>query len=285
MCASGELRPAPMVFSDRCVAPISSHFSTKPAHFLGSSATDRKPALYADVVRVTAGVPGVASHALHRAAALVVGRKQREPPVSHPGDPAQHLVGAASEPDGDGTLDRKRVDPGVRDLVPPPVQCHQVLAPQGAHHLDLLLRPAAPVVEVLPQRLVLDGVPAYTHAEPQPSTGQHVDRGGLLGHEGRLALRQDYHPADQLNALGDPRQVSEQDEGLVKHVRVPVRPGPPGPARDVGPEDVIERQQVVEAHLFGSLGVVPYGCGVRADLRLWKDNPYLHTITSRYAIH
>ena len=53
------------------------------------------------------------------------------------------------------------------------------------------------LVNVSPERLVLDGVPAQADAEPEPPAGQQVDLGGLLGHQRRLPLRQDDDAGDE----------------------------------------------------------------------------------------
>ena len=72
---------------------------------------------------------------------------------------------------------------------------------QPAQQRDLLGHPSSPLAEGLAERLVLDGVPADADAEPEPSLGQQVDLGGLLGDEGGLPLRQDDHPGDQLERV------------------------------------------------------------------------------------
>jgi hypothetical protein len=57
------------------------------------------------------------------------------------------------------------------------------LGPQGLHQLDLLLRPAAAVMEVFVEADKLDLVPADPDAKPEPSARQYVEAGRLLGDE------------------------------------------------------------------------------------------------------
>ena len=71
------------------------------------------------------------------------------------------------------------------------VEVDELFGPERAQQRDLLLDAAAAVVEVLAERLELDGVPADADAEPQAAAGEHVDLRRLLGDERGLALRQD----------------------------------------------------------------------------------------------
>ena len=152
-----------------------------------------------------------------------------------------------------------------------PVERDQVLGPQTAHQLDLLLGAAAPIMKILAERLVLDGVPAHADAEAEPAAAQHVHRGGLLRHERRLALRQDDDAGDELDALGDAGEVAEQHERLVELVGVAVGAAPALAARGVRAEHVVEGEQVVVAQLFGGLGVLLDGGGVGGYLGLGED--------------
>ena len=47
------------------------------------------------------------------------------------------------------------------------------------------------LMEVLVQGDVFNLVPAQPHTQAQPPAAQHIQRGGLLGHQDGLALRQD----------------------------------------------------------------------------------------------
>ena len=55
----------------------------------------------------------------------------------------------------------------------------------------MLLGAAAAVVEAHAHAFQLDLVPADADAQAQASAGEQVNLGGLLGDQGRLALRQD----------------------------------------------------------------------------------------------
>src|SRR5262249_61084111 len=105
-------------------------------------------------------------------ASLVVGREVRAPTGGEPPDPpgrrlGRHRVIAAAhaEPDGNGPLDRHRVQPSVIDPMELAPEVDDLLRPQKAHHLDLLGATPAAVLEPLVERLALDRVPP--HADPQ----------------------------------------------------------------------------------------------------------------------
>ncbi len=55
--------------------------------------------------------------------------------------------------------------------------------------------------EVGAEPFVLGEVPAHADGHPQSAAAQDVDRRVLLGGERRLALRQDQHARDELDAL------------------------------------------------------------------------------------
>ena len=99
------------------------------------------------------------------------------------------------------------------------------------------------------ERLVLDGVPAEPDAEPEPSLGQQVDLGGLLGDERRLALGQDDHAGDQLER-GARGEVAEQHERLVERRVHVVRAVPRRVRLGIGAEHVVVGEQVGEPELL-----------------------------------
>ncbi len=69
-----------------------------------------------------------------------------------------------SEPDRDAAADRQRIDARVVDVMPPPLELHMLLGPQGLHELHLLLRPPSPIVKILVEAYELHFVPA----DPNP---------------------------------------------------------------------------------------------------------------------
>src|SRR5215510_816801 len=114
--------------------------------------TDRFPALHSfyPVIRSragqvhasfqtkgTGGATGFLSilpYAGNDRSALIVQIKEGKPPVSQTRNAAhasfrwqRHLGRTRANPDGDGLLDRSRIDPGVRDLMPPPAIRHHLL--------------------------------------------------------------------------------------------------------------------------------------------------------------
>ena len=122
---------------------------------------------------------------------------------------------------------------------------HHGLAQESAQQRHLLRQPTSTVAERRAERLVLDSVPTESDAEAEPSLGQQVDLGGLLGHERRLALGQDDHPGHQLEP-GARGEIAEQHEGLVERRGDVVRTAPRGVRLGIGAEHVVVRQQVGE---------------------------------------
>src|SRR5215510_15472891 len=106
------------------------------------------------------------------------------------------------------------------------VERHQLTRPQRAHHLDLLFDSPATRGEIYAERLELHRVPADGNAEAESSTRKHIDRGGLLGDERGLALRQDDDARHQLDPARDRGEKSEEHERLVEGVTIGVRPFP-----------------------------------------------------------
>src|SRR5215475_7032057 len=85
----------------------------------------------------TTGFLSILPYASNDRFALVMQIKEGKPPVSQTRNAAharfrrqRHLGRTRANPDGDGLLDRSRIDPGVRDLMPPPAIRHHLLGPQ-----------------------------------------------------------------------------------------------------------------------------------------------------------
>src|SRR5262245_21696075 len=129
--------------------------------------------------------------------ALVMQIKERKPPVSQTRNAAhagfrwqRHLGRTRANPDGDGLLDRSRIDPGVRDLMPPTTIRHHLLGPQQAQHLNLFLAAAAAGPKILAERLIFHRIPADADTKAQASATQHIHLRSLLCHQSGLTLRQ-----------------------------------------------------------------------------------------------
>ncbi len=74
-------------------------------------------------------------------------------------------------------------------------------------------------MKVLVEADELHLVPADPDAEAEAPARQHVERGGLLGDEHRLTLRQDQHLGGK---IGDPRAAGEEAK---QHERVVIPAG------------------------------------------------------------
>ena len=67
--------------------------------------------------------------------------------------------------------------------------------------------------------------PADADSEPQATTREQIDIGGLPCHERCLTLRKDQDPGREADPLRDAGQVPEHDERVVKRVMLVVRAG------------------------------------------------------------
>ena len=195
-----------------------------------------------------------------------------KPAVAQAANPIKHSVGAAAEPDGDGALHRQGVDAGVADFVVAAVVVDHFLRPQHPQHLHLFGAAAAAIAEVFAQSLELHIVPAHADAQAQAAAGQHIHRGGLLGHQGGLALRQDQDAGGQLDFFGQAGQIAEQDKGFVKGVGMAVGTIPLGAAAGVGAQHMVKNQQMFIAQPFGGLDKIAHGGRVVADFGLGENS-------------
>ena len=151
------------------------------------------------------------------------------------------------------------------------------LGPQRLHHLDLLLGAAAAIVEILVEADELDLVPADPDPEPEPAAAQHVERGGLLGDQRRLALRQDQHLRREILDLRDAGEKAEQHERVVIEIgRAGAALRPARPARDIDAEHVIGRGQPVIADRLGRLREIADRVRLPADIDQRQRHPELH---------
>jgi DNA-binding transcriptional MerR regulator/effector-binding domain-containing protein len=242
---------------------------------LGVVGVPRHPPLHGDGRRVAPGRLGGGPDHRDGVVQVVAGADLREPAVGQAADPAVGGIGRAADPDRDGTLHRQGREAGAGDAVVVAVERQRRLGEEAAQQPDLLAEAAAPLVEGLAEGLVLHGVPAQADAEPEPAVGEEVDLGGLLRHEGRLALREDDDAGDQLEG-GDPGQVAEHHEGLVERGEAVVGPVPGLVHARIGPEDMVVGQQVGEAEGLDALPVGPHRPHIATELRLREDHTDLH---------
>src|SRR5215813_10826906 len=112
---------------------------------------------------ITSGSPRVATHAFKRGPSHVIRRKLREPAIRQTSNAFDHRFDPrppTTKPQGNGTLDRQRIEASVANVVPAPMEIDHVLRPQRPHHGNLFLRALAPIMEILTQSLILHRVPA-----------------------------------------------------------------------------------------------------------------------------
>jgi hypothetical protein len=87
--------------------------------------------------------------------------------------------------------------------------------PRRAQRVELRVEQGAAVVEVPVHDRVVVETPANTHAQPEPSLGDVVQRGRLLGQQSWLSCRSDQHRGHQPDPLGDGRGRRERDQLFV----------------------------------------------------------------------
>ena len=107
--------------------------------------------------------------------------------IREPGSPLIRGVTGSAKPDRDEPR-WLRHECGSVDMVEAAGEIDDRLREELAEQPDLLLLPGVAGTEVLPEGLVLDMVPADSHAQTQPTLGQEVDVGCLPRHERCLAL-------------------------------------------------------------------------------------------------
>ncbi len=185
-------------------------------------------------------------------------------------------LGEASEPDGNSAG-----GPGINartvDVIETALEGDQGRAPELAQQRYLLLLTLAARVEALPERLVLDVVPANADAEAEAPAGEQVEIGHLPRNEGGLALRQNQDARHELDALRERGQVSEHDERVVEGVLLGVRSGEFGLACLVRrTENMVVRQEIVEAQRLHACPDAAHRLRIAAKLYLGIDGADFH---------
>ena len=128
----------------------------------------RHPNLDPDLGRVTAGLFRQATQLAENVESALIGRIGiRHPTIAPFGDARQGAFVMSAVPYRHLARGRPRVDAGVLDRVPFALEAHMRLGPQPLHDLNLLLRTAAAIVEILIEASELDLVPANPNAEPE----------------------------------------------------------------------------------------------------------------------
>src|SRR5262245_17897093 len=139
----------------------------------------------------------------------------RHPPIPEARRALEHRLCRTTKPDGDRTLYRQWINASIINDVVGALVGDQRLRPELAQDLDLLFSAAPTRLKFLAERIVLDVIPADANAETQPSTAQDIDLSGLLGDQGRLALRQNENARHQFEPGGDGGEKSKEHHGLM----------------------------------------------------------------------
>ena len=153
----------------------------------------------------------------------------------------------APEPDRHPASRRQRIDAGIVDVMPLPLEVDMRLGPQCLHDLHLLLRASSPIVEILVQTDELHLVPADPDPQPETAAAQHVKAGRLLGDQHGLSLGQDEHLCREAYSRRATAEKPEQHERIVEEIGRGVSRPPVGSARDIDPQNVIGRREMIVA--------------------------------------
>src|SRR6185437_6832337 len=232
-----------------------------------------------ELVDVAAGLADVFAHARDVGGPTFGRLPIGHPTIANPGQALERSFIRAAKPDRNRTLDWQGIDAGAIDVVPLPVKLDHRLGPELAQDGDLLFDPSPTIVEILPERLVLDRIPTEADAEAKTTAAQHVDLGRLLGNEGGLSLRKNHDAGHQLDLRGQTGEVSKQRQHLVEQALVGVGHREIAPVR-TGAENVVVGKDVGVAHVFDRLGVVADTDRVAAELNLGKNRADLHRFPS-----
>src|SRR3984893_9144436 len=171
---------------------------------------DADPGVDAELLGIATGGLQIPMELIHVSLHAIVRRSAgRHPAVPDPRGAPEHGLRGTPEPDGDGTLDGQRIDPGIVNHVVRALVRDERVGPELAEDFDLLFDAAPARLKRLAERVVLDVVPANPNAKAQAASTQDVDLRGLLGHEDRLTLRQDENAGDELEPRADCRKESE----------------------------------------------------------------------------
>ena len=157
-----------------------------------------------------------------------------------------------------------------------------LVAPAGPQQIDGVVHGLAPTVVGLSERRVLGFLPAHADTEPHPATRERVERADLLGHQHRLALREDEDFGRHGDAVGDGGDETEGDQRLQDRHLGRVDGRRPGRGL-VAHHDVIEDGDVVVAGLLDPPGEGPDALRTfttddtrELDRQLHARNPVAH---------
>jgi hypothetical protein len=132
-------------------------------------------------------------------------------------------------------------------------------------------------MEVLPEGLVFDIVPADSYTESQSTPREEVDVGSLPCHERSLALRKDQDSGGESDPVGDARQVSEHDKRVMEWVVLGI--GARQWRRPIGmnsTEYMFVGRKVIKAQVFDRSRKSTNGGGIASKLDLGVHDANLH---------
>jgi len=135
-------------------------------------------------------------------------------------------------------------------------------------------------MKVLPERDVFNLIPAQPHSQAQPATRQDVQRGGLLGHQGRLPLRQNEDAGHEPELRRTGCHEAVQHEGFEEGRQLCVRSLPAPRSFRIGAEHMVIGHDVRVAKRFRRLGVIAHRRRIGWVLRLGID----HTEVKRHGV-
>ena len=145
--------------------------------------------------------------------------------------------------DPDRHVARLRVHADLLGGVAGALEAVPIGAPHAAHRLERLVEELVAPLEVDAERAVLAAQVAGCHRQREPTAREHVDGGGRLRDEERVAVRQHDDVGDQPDALGHRGDVGERGERVERVVAARVEPLV-GRRRVVGERDAVEARRL-----------------------------------------
>src|SRR5439155_25170315 len=98
----------------------------------------------------------------------------RQPAISDARNTSQEHIRSSTQPYRDRAADRERIESRLSDGMELTFVADDLLTPQQAHHLYLLLDHAPSCMEIHAQCLVLHRIPAHSHTQAQLPVSEYI---------------------------------------------------------------------------------------------------------------
>jgi hypothetical protein len=258
------------------------------------SCTERKPMFIvpmihnnmrfnAKILRCASRLVQIGVQALNHAAAFLVRRPQCDPSIAEARGTPQRWLGFAAKPDGNRALHRQRIDAGLVDSVPLPLERHHRLRPQRPQDRDLLIHTCTAGAKLRIQALIFHLIPADPNTEPQPPATYDLDLGRLLRDQRSLALREDKDTRRKCKGLCEASYVAEEHKWLMELILAGIA-DPAGAILRARTENVIVGEDVVVTQPLDGLSKVPQCHRIAAYFCLRKYYSEFHRLFAPFVL-